>query len=71
MRMPPRASTPCSDYKVRLGGLDRQNELHPRRSPSGVVSALGAGVTDLAVGEPVFGVTDQGDRGTPRRKAGD
>src|SRR5688500_18885324 len=33
------------------------------RDFSGVVSALGAGVTDFKVGEPVFGVVEQADDG--------
>ena len=38
------------------------------RDFSGVVSALGAGVTDLAVGDAVFGVTDQGTEGAYAEK---
>jgi NADPH:quinone reductase-like Zn-dependent oxidoreductase len=59
------ASINAADYKVRLGGPG--HNLHfPHilgRDFSGVVSALGTGVTDLAVGDAVFGVTDQGVEG--------
>src|SRR5215469_3781745 len=59
------ASINAADYKVRLGGPSH-NLKFPYilgRDFSGVVSALGAGVTDLAVGDAVFGVTDQGIEG--------
>jgi NADPH:quinone reductase-like Zn-dependent oxidoreductase len=65
------ASINAADYKVRLGG----GRGAPLRFPyilgrdfSGVVSARGAGVTDIAVGEPVFGVTDQGIEGAYAEK---
>ncbi|MEI9803748.1 MAG: hypothetical protein WDN48_03830 [Pseudolabrys sp.] len=35
---------------------------------SGIVSALGAGVTDFKVGDAVFGVTDQGIEGAYAEK---
>jgi NADPH:quinone reductase-like Zn-dependent oxidoreductase len=38
------------------------------RDFSGVVSAVGAGVTDFKVGDAVFGVTDQGIEGTYAEK---
>src|SRR3974377_566156 len=59
------ASINAADYKVRLGGPGH-NLKFPHilgRDFSGVVSALGTGVTDFAVGDPVFGVTDQGIEG--------
>jgi NADPH:quinone reductase-like Zn-dependent oxidoreductase len=59
------ASINAADYKVRLGGPSH-NLKFPYilgRDFSGVVSALGTGVSDLAVGDAVFGVTDQGIEG--------
>ena len=59
------ASINAADYKVRLGGPSH-NLKFPYilgRDFSGIVSALGAGVTDFAVGDAVFGVTDQGIEG--------
>ena len=59
------ASINAADYKVRLGGPGHNLKL-PHilgRDFSGVVSALGAGVTDFALGDAVFGVTDQGIEG--------
>jgi NADPH:quinone reductase-like Zn-dependent oxidoreductase len=65
------ASVNAADYKVRLGGgryaLDRFPHILGRDF-SGVVSALGAGVTDFAVGDAVFGVTDQGVEGAYAEK---
>jgi NADPH:quinone reductase-like Zn-dependent oxidoreductase len=60
------ASVNAADYKVRLGGGRYGNLKFPHilgRDFSGVVSAVGAGVTDIAVGDAVFGVTDQGIEG--------
>src|SRR5271169_6200285 len=59
------ASINAADYKVRLGGPGHNLKL-PHilgRDFSGVVSALGPGVADFAVGDAVFGVTDQGIEG--------
>jgi NADPH:quinone reductase-like Zn-dependent oxidoreductase len=59
------ASLNAADYKVRLGGSG-YNVTFPHilgRDFSGVVSAAGSAVTDLAVGDAVFGVTDQGIEG--------
>src|SRR5271169_4324194 len=59
------ASINAADYKVRLGGPSH-NLKFPYilgRDFSGIVSALGAGVSDFAVGDAVFGVTDQGIEG--------
>jgi NADPH:quinone reductase-like Zn-dependent oxidoreductase len=64
------ASLNAADYKVRLGGSGYAVKF-PHilgRDFSGVVSALGAGVTDLAVGDAVFGVTDQGIEGAYAEK---
>jgi len=45
---------------VRAGTYaDRQFPYVPGRDFSGVVAVLGAGVTDLEVGDPVFGVVEQ------------
>ncbi len=60
------ASINAADYKVRLGGGGYSNLKLPHilgRDFSGVVSAVGPGVTDFKVGDPVFGVTDQGIEG--------
>jgi NADPH:quinone reductase-like Zn-dependent oxidoreductase len=65
------ASVNAADYKVRLGGGRYGNIRFPHilgRDFSGVVSAVGAGVTDLAVGDAVFGVTDQGIEGAYAEK---
>jgi NADPH:quinone reductase-like Zn-dependent oxidoreductase len=64
------ASLNAADYKVRLGGSGYAVKL-PHilgRDFSGVVSAVGVGVTDLAVGDAVFGVTDQGIEGAYAEK---
>ena len=64
------ASLNAADYKVRLGGSG-YNLRFPHilgRDFSGVVSAIGTGVTDLAVGDAVFGVTDQGIEGAYAEK---
>jgi NADPH:quinone reductase-like Zn-dependent oxidoreductase len=60
------ASVNAADYKVRLGTGGYSSLKFPHilgRDFSGVVSALGPGVTDVKVGEAVFGVTDQGVEG--------
>ncbi|HUB97697.1 MAG TPA: NADP-dependent oxidoreductase [Stellaceae bacterium] len=60
------ASVNGADYKVRLGGGPYTNITFPHilgRDFSGVVSALGPGVTDLRVGDAVFGVTETRDDG--------
>ena len=65
------ASVNAADYKVRLGGGPYGNLKFPHilgRDFSGVVSMVGAGVSDLAVGDAVFGVTDQGKEGAYAEK---
>src|ERR1700684_942604 len=65
------ASVNAADYKVRLGGGPYSNIKFPHilgRDFSGVISAIGADVTDLAVGDAVFGVTDQGKEGAYAEK---
>jgi len=60
------ASINAADYKVRLGSGGYSNLKFPYilgRDFSGVVSALGDGVTDFKIGDAVFGVTDQGIEG--------
>ncbi len=67
------ASVNAADYKVRLGG-GAYGSGGPKlphilgRDFSGVVSAVGPGVTDLAIGDPVFGVCDQGIEGAYAEK---
>jgi NADPH:quinone reductase-like Zn-dependent oxidoreductase len=64
------ASVNAADYKVRLGS-SRANLHFPHilgRDFSGVVSTVGPGVTDLAVGDAVFGVLDQGVEGAYAEK---
>jgi NADPH:quinone reductase-like Zn-dependent oxidoreductase len=64
------ASVNAADYKVRLGSYDSKLQFPYilGRDFSGVVSMLGAGVTDLAVGDPVFGVLDAGKEGAYAEK---
>src|SRR4051812_630217 len=65
------ASVNAADYKVRLGGGGRSNIRFPYilgRDFSGVVSTVGPGVTDLAIGDAVFGVCDQGIEGAYAEK---
>ena len=60
------ATVNAADYKVRLGGSYTAKLNFPHilgRDFSGVVSALGAGVSDLKIGDAVFGVTDPGQGG--------
>lgn len=56
------ASVNGADWKVRAGHYAPITEFPyvPGRDFSGVVSALGAGVADFAVGDAVFGVCDVG-----------
>jgi len=64
------ASVNAADYKVRLGSYDSRLQFPYilGRDFSGVVSALGAGVNDLAVGDAVFGVLDAGHEGAYAEK---
>jgi NADPH:quinone reductase-like Zn-dependent oxidoreductase len=65
------ASVNGADPKVRLGNGRYKLEKFPHilgRDFSGVVSALGVGVTDFKIGDAVFGVTDQGIEGTYAEK---
>ena len=57
------ASVNAADYKVRLGGGGRSNIKFPHilgRDFSGVVSEVGPGVTDLAVGDHLCGQVEMG-----------
>jgi NADPH:quinone reductase-like Zn-dependent oxidoreductase len=65
------ASVNAADYKVRRGGGAYGKTPLPHilgRDFSGVVSAVGDEVTDLAVGDAVFGVTEQGVEGAYAEK---
>jgi NADPH:quinone reductase-like Zn-dependent oxidoreductase len=59
------ASVNAADYKVRLGSYDSKMKFPYilGRDFSGLVSALGPGVGDVAVGDAVFGVMDAGIEG--------
>ena len=64
------ASVNAADYKVRLGGRG-YNLQFPHilgRDFSGVVAMTGEGVTDFAVGDPVFGVLAAGIEGAYAEK---
>jgi NADPH:quinone reductase-like Zn-dependent oxidoreductase len=64
------ATVNAADYKVRQGGSYGKISF-PHilgRDFSGVVSALGEGVSDLKIGDAVFGVTDQGKEGAYAEK---
>jgi NADPH:quinone reductase-like Zn-dependent oxidoreductase len=63
------ASVNGADWKVRAGSYAQATfPLVLGRDFSGVVSALGAGVTDLRVGDEVFGVLEAGRDGTYAEK---
>ena len=62
------ASVNAADYKVRLGGGISSFPYILGRDFSGVVSVAGPGVSDLAVGDAVFGVLDQGVEGAYAEK---
>ena len=63
------ASVNGADWKVRVGGHGPQKfPLILGRDFSGVVSAVGAGVTDLRVGDEVFGVHELGREGAYAEK---
>jgi len=59
------ASVNAADYKVRLGSYDSKMQFPYilGRDFSGLVSALGSGVTDFKIGDAVFGVMDAGIEG--------
>jgi NADPH:quinone reductase-like Zn-dependent oxidoreductase len=59
------ASVNGADWQVRDGSYARATRFPwvPGRDFSGVVAALGTGVTDFAVGDPVFGVVERSDDG--------
>jgi NADPH:quinone reductase-like Zn-dependent oxidoreductase len=60
------ASVNAADYKVRLGESGPSHLKFPHilgRDFSGVVAARDATVTDLEIGDAIFGVTDQGVEG--------
>ncbi len=59
------ASVNAADTKLRAGGYGAVSQLPcvPGRDFSGVVAALGDGVTGLQVGDAVFGVCDRGQEG--------
>jgi NADPH:quinone reductase-like Zn-dependent oxidoreductase len=65
------ASVNAADYKVRRGTGRYSDIRFPHilgRDFSGVVSALGPGVGEFAIGDAVFGVTDQGKEGAYAEK---
>jgi len=65
------ASVNGADPKVRRGNGRYKLDRFPHilgRDFSGVVSAVGAGVTDFGIGDAVFGVTDQGMEGAYAEK---
>ena len=63
------ASVNGADWKVRAGSYAQATfPLILGRDFSGVVSAVGAGVTDLRVGDEVFGVLEAGRDGTYAEK---
>jgi len=65
------ASINGADPKVRRGGGNYRLNRFPHilgRDFSGVISAVGPGVSDFKVGDAVFGVLDQGIEGTYAEK---
>jgi NADPH:quinone reductase-like Zn-dependent oxidoreductase len=63
------ASVNGADWKVRAGSYAQAKfPLVPGRDFSGVVAAVGAGVTDLKTGDAVFGVLEGGREGTYAEK---
>lgn len=61
------ASVNAADYKVRMGGAVELPHILGRDF-SGYVSEVGSGVTDLVIGDAVFGVLDQGNEGAYAEK---
>ncbi|MDE0779327.1 MAG: NADP-dependent oxidoreductase [Alphaproteobacteria bacterium] len=65
------ATVNAADAKVRAGGTYGELESFPHvlgRDFSGVISALGEGVTDFTIGDAVFGACDRGQEGTYAEK---
>jgi NADPH:quinone reductase-like Zn-dependent oxidoreductase len=63
------ASVNAADYKVRQGSYSKLAFPYILgRDFSGIVSQVGDGVTDLKIGDAVFGVTDQGKEGAYAEK---
>src|SRR5712692_2180010 len=64
------ASVNAADYKVRLGSYDSKLKFPYilGRDFSGVVAERGPGVSDLVVGDEVFGVCDAGIEGAYAEK---
>jgi NADPH:quinone reductase-like Zn-dependent oxidoreductase len=64
------ASVNAADWKMRAGTYAQVSRFPYvlGRDFSGIVSALGQGVTDLTVGDPVFGVCDVGQEGAYAEK---
>ena len=63
------ASVNAADWKVRLGEYKHTKfPLIPGRDFSGIVSAIGDGVTDVAIGDAVFGVCAAGQEGAYAEK---
>jgi NADPH:quinone reductase-like Zn-dependent oxidoreductase len=62
------ASVNAADWKFRAGSYERHSKAKPPFIPgrdfSGVISAVGEGVTDLKMGDAVFGVLNAGREGT-------
>jgi NADPH:quinone reductase-like Zn-dependent oxidoreductase len=62
-------SVNAADWKVRLGEYKHTKlPLVPGRDFSGVVSAIGEGVEDIAIGDAAFGVCEAGQEGTYAEK---
>src|SRR5206468_11515148 len=63
------ASVNAADWKVRLGHYGQSKfPIILGRDFSGTVSAIGAGVNDLKVGDPVFSVCEAGQEGAYAEK---
>src|SRR5580693_10373637 len=66
------ATINAADWKFRGGEYARHSDVKfpqiPGRDFSGTISALGSGVTDLKVGDAVFGVLEPGREGTYAEK---
>jgi NADPH:quinone reductase-like Zn-dependent oxidoreductase len=62
------ATVNAADWKFRSGAYERHSKAQPPFIPgrdfSGVVAAVGEGVTDLKAGDSVFGVLNAGREGT-------